>query len=389
MVPHIKIEDRLHELAGLTTQTFAVTVTAVNDNSPVITSNGGGASGSASVAENIAAVTTVTATDADLPAVALTYSISGTDAAKFTINPATGVVVFITAPDFEIPTDAGGDNAYNFVVTASDGTLTDAQSFTLTVTPVNDNNPVITSNGGGSSGAINVPDHTTAVATVTATDADLPAQSLTYSISGADASKFTINTSTGVVSFISPPDVAAPTDAGGNNVYDVIVQVSDGSVTDTQAIAVTVTSVNSAPSDVSLSVNSVVEGQAIGTTVGAFNSTDADAGGTFTYTLVGGAGSTDNASFTIDGSGNLKTAAVFNAATKNSYAIRVRTTDQGGLSIEKQFTVTVTSANVAPTDITLSSSSILELLASGSTVLSKGVQSTTSRALPMPLTPGS
>ena len=38
-----------------------------------------------------------------------------------------------------------------------------------------------------------------------------------------------------------------PQDAGGNNVYDVTVQVSDGTNTDSQAIAVTVTDVNEPP----------------------------------------------------------------------------------------------------------------------------------------------
>ena len=60
----------------------------------------------------------------------------------------------------------------------------------MTVTAVNDNTPVITSNGGGASAAINVAENTTAVTTVTATDADLPAQTLTYTISGgADAAR--------------------------------------------------------------------------------------------------------------------------------------------------------------------------------------------------------
>src|SRR5207249_1189108 len=44
------------------------------------------------------------------------------------------------------------------------------------------------------------------------------------------------------------PDFEAPADADGNNIYDVIVQVSDGIVTDTQAIAVTVTNANDPPS---------------------------------------------------------------------------------------------------------------------------------------------
>ena len=79
---------------------------------------------------------------------------------------------------------------------------------------------------------------------VTATDPDV-GQTLSYSIiGGADASKFTIDPTTGALSFITAPNFEAPTDAGGNNVYDVIVQVSDGhGGIDTQAIAVTVENV--------------------------------------------------------------------------------------------------------------------------------------------------
>ena len=85
-------------------------------------------------------------------------------------------------------------------------------------------------------------ENTTAVTTVTATDPDV-GQTLSYSIiGGADAGKFTIGSSTGALSFITAPNFELPTDAGGNNVYDVIVQVSDGhGGIDTQAIAVTVT----------------------------------------------------------------------------------------------------------------------------------------------------
>ncbi|WP_230182820.1 DUF4347 domain-containing protein, partial [Aquabacterium sp. CECT 9606] len=107
--------------------------------------------------------------------------------------------------------------------------------------------PVITSNGGGTAASVNVAENSTAVTTVTATDAD--GQTLTYSISGgADAARFTINSSTGVLTFVVAPDYEAPNDSGTNNVYDVVVSVSDGLDTDTQAIAVTVTAVNEAPS---------------------------------------------------------------------------------------------------------------------------------------------
>ncbi len=112
------------------------------------------------------------------------------------------------------------------------------------VAPGSQFEPLITSNGGGATAGVNLAENSTAVTTVTATDADLPAQTLSYSISGGvDAAKFTIVAGTGALSFVAAPNYEAPTDAGANNVYDVIVQVSDGALTDTQAIAVTVTDV--------------------------------------------------------------------------------------------------------------------------------------------------
>ena len=87
------------------------------------------------MAENTIAVTTVTATDADGDT--LTYSIAdGADAAFFSINASTGVLTFISAPNFENPLDAGVNNTYEVIVQVSDGTLTDTQTITVTVTDV-------------------------------------------------------------------------------------------------------------------------------------------------------------------------------------------------------------------------------------------------------------
>ncbi|HOB93535.1 MAG TPA: DUF4347 domain-containing protein, partial [Aquabacterium sp.] len=99
---------------------------------PVITSHGGGASASITVAENTTAVGTVTATDADGPTT--TFSIAGgADAALFTIDPASGALAFVVAPDHEAPQDAEQDNVYHLVVQASDGTLADTQALAVTV----------------------------------------------------------------------------------------------------------------------------------------------------------------------------------------------------------------------------------------------------------------
>jgi protocadherin Fat 4 len=224
---------------GTDTQDIAVTVTNVNE-APVITSNGGGATASTSAAENQTAVTTVTSTDVD--GGTAVYSISGgADAAKFTINSSTGVLAFVSAPDYETTTDVGGNNVYDVQVTVSDGNGgTDVQDIAVTVTNVNEA-PVITSNGGGATASTNIAENTTAVTTVTSTDVD--GGTAVYSISGgADAAKFTINSATGVLAFVSAPDYESPTDVGGNNIYDVQVAVSDGlGGTDTQDLAVTVT----------------------------------------------------------------------------------------------------------------------------------------------------
>jgi hypothetical protein len=106
--------------------------------------------------------------------------------------------------------------------------------------------------------------------------------------------------------------------------------------------------INHAPTDIALSSTTVSENLPAGTAVGTLSTTDPDTGNTFTYALVSGTGSTDNALFSISGS-TLLTAASFDYETKNSYSVRVRSTDQGSLYVEKAFTIAVTDANDPPT----------------------------------------
>ncbi|WP_397409912.1 peroxidase family protein [Polaromonas sp.] len=106
--------------------------------------------------------------------------------------------------------------------------------------------PVITSDGGGDTATRAVDENTLLVTTVTATDANEGAV-LTYAISGgADAAHFAIDANTGELSFVTAPNFEVPTDADGNNIYDVIVEVSDGTAVDTQALAVSVQNANDA-----------------------------------------------------------------------------------------------------------------------------------------------
>jgi hypothetical protein len=106
---------------------------------------------------------------------------------------------------------------------------------------------------------------------------------------------------------------------------------------------------------------------AANTVVGAFSSTDQDSGNTFTYSLVTGAGSTDNGAFTIVGN-QLQINSSPDFETKSSYNIRVRTTDQSGLSFEKALTLSVNDLNDAPTDLALSASSVNENVAANTVV---------------------
>ncbi len=82
------------------------------NNSPVISSNGGGATASVNAAENQTAVTDVQFDRRRRRRRGgLTYSLTtvaggGMDNGLFTLNAATGVLTFSSAPDFETPADA-------------------------------------------------------------------------------------------------------------------------------------------------------------------------------------------------------------------------------------------------------------------------------------------
>jgi Ca2+-binding RTX toxin-like protein len=108
--------------------------------------------------------------------------------------------------------------------------------------------PTITSDGGGDTTNLSIAENTTAVTTVIAVDSDA-GQSLSYSIvGGADAALFGIDATTGALTLNTGPNFEAPADAGGDNIYDLTVQVSDGNGgSDTQALSISVTNVNAAP----------------------------------------------------------------------------------------------------------------------------------------------
>ena len=110
--------------------------------------------------------------------------------------------------------NAGDTLIDTFTATTVDGT---AQVVTVTINGANDapnSPPTIT---GGDSEKHSIPENTTFVFNVNATDPD--GDTLTYSIvntAGTDFNKFTIDPSTGALAFISAPNFESPNDVGGN-----------------------------------------------------------------------------------------------------------------------------------------------------------------------------
>jgi Ca2+-binding RTX toxin-like protein len=336
-------------------QTFTIDITDVNE-APVITSDGAGATASVSINENTTAVADVNASDEDQPAQTLTYSIvGGADQARFQIDANTGVLSFVSAPNYEAPADAGPDNVYDVVVQVSDGTLSDTQAIAVTVQDVNEA-PVITSDGAGATAAVSVVENTNAVTTVTAVDPD-SGTTLTYSIiGGADADKFSINATTGALSFISPPNFELPTDAGTNNVYDVIIRASDGELHSDQALAVSVT--NEGPTDIQMTVTAIPgPNLPSNTTFGQFSvPTGEGNGGPYSFALLslnissldGNSVSDATPDVTVSASGALSTGNGQTALASNRiYELQVQVTE-GAESYHEFFSI-ITGTSVGET----------------------------------------
>ena len=179
----------------------------------------------------------------------LTFSITGgADQSLFILNSLTGELTFKAAPDFEKPIDTNGNNIYEVEITAYDNfgepattTLRGTTISTLNIEVTNVNEaPIITSGT-----AANFAENGIGIAyAVTASDPDA-GTTLTYTLDNAlDASLFNINATTGAITFKNAPDFETPLDNGANNIYNLTVIASDGSLIDSKAIAITVTDLN-------------------------------------------------------------------------------------------------------------------------------------------------
>ncbi|WP_310594203.1 LamG-like jellyroll fold domain-containing protein [Flavobacterium sp.] len=164
------------------------------------------------------------------------------------------------------------------------------------------------------------------------------------------------------------PTTPGARDTDGDGVPDYIevqqgtnpTQSDDARDTDGDGLSDYYETNNLAPTDISITTSTITENNSIGTIIGSFSSTDLVDTFDPTYALVSGVGATDNASFSIVGN-QIKAGIAFDFEAKSSYSIRVKTTDAGGLSYEKVFTITITNVNETPV-LTVSQNAIIGIV---------------------------
>lgn len=125
-----------------------------------------------------------------------------------------------------------GDNGATFyaIGTSADNETVQTNTATLTVNEV----VVVTAPTMPADTSATVQEGTTAVGTYVASSGDAP---ITYSLSGTDSSSFTINSTTGVLAFVSAPDYET------KNSYAVTVVATNSAGSDSQAVAVSITNI--------------------------------------------------------------------------------------------------------------------------------------------------
>ncbi len=257
----------------------------------------------------------------------LTYALSGDDASAFDIDSTTGQLRTKAVLDYETKT------SYSVTITVFDGSLTDTISVTINVTDVQENRaPVFASDSTTLSIAENTGSGANIGTPVAAIDMDTD-DTLTYALSGDDASAFEIDSMTGQLRTKAVLDYETKTS------YSVTITVSDGSATDRIIVNISVTDVNDAPvfNEGLPTTLSIAENMAATNIGDPFTATDED-DNTLRYSISGD----DADSFDIDSeTGQLKTKAALDYETKNSYEITVLVSDERNGYVLLEITINI------------------------------------------------
>ena len=329
-------------VGGTDTQNITVAVDPVNDNLPVVT-----AAQAFNVAESAAngtSVGVVAATDDDAGTTFSNWTITGgnTDGV-FEIVAATGELRILdnTNLDYETTT------SYTLSLTVSDGSNTSAvETVSVSITPVNDNTPVITA--AQSFSIAESASNGASLGTVAATDDDAGTTFSNWTITGGNTGGvFEIVAATGELRILDNTNL----DYEFTTSYTLSLTVSDGTNTSAvETVTVSVTPVNdNSPAITAAQSFSVAEAAANGVSVGTVAATDNDAGTTLhSWTIV--SGNTGGVFEIVAGTGELRVLdnTSLDFATTPSYTLGLTVSDGVHTSAVQTVTVNVTQNNVAP-----------------------------------------
>ena len=272
----------------------------------------------------------------------LEWMLSGQDSNLFDINN-NGELTFEQTPDYEKPFDASDPvddrNDYLLSVTVTDGTDTKSRDpVRVMVTNVNEA-PVFPSEATTITVSEDTLSGTDIGTPILADDPDV-GDSPQYSLSGTDATSFTLGDYSGQL------QTAEALDFSNKQSYTVVVTATDGDgLTDTITVTIGITDVDYPPAFANTTdTRSVDENTAADTNIGAPITADDPDTTTLTYTLEG----TDAASFDIDSaSGQLKTKSPLDHETKSTYSVTVNASD-GTMNDTITVTITVNDVNEDP-----------------------------------------
>jgi VCBS repeat-containing protein len=244
----ITVNDGVETLS----QEITVNISSIPDDPILTTSN------TITVDEDTASTAIAfAATDADGDELYYTFSTPS----KGVVTPDASNGTYVYTPN----TDANGNDS--FTVSVNDGISTVSETVNITITAVNDD-PILTT-----SNTISV-------------NEDTPSSAITFSATDVDEDTLTYTFSTPTKGFITRDDVNGTyiytpnTDANGNDSFTI--SVNDGTSTISETVNITITAVNDDPSLTTsneITVNESTASQAI-----AFSATDAD-GDILTYTF--------------------------------------------------------------------------------------------------------
>ena len=275
------------------------------------------------------------------------WSATGTDGNDFTIE--NGGLKFTNLPDFESPQGSGLDNnLYLVTVQARDDNFNSSSlSVTVIVTDQNEG-PEVSGQQSLSFTENQLTDRV--LATYTGSDPEDPFTPITrWSLSGTDAGDFTINEN-GELTFRNVPDYEKPADSGRDNVYNLYVRASDGSLYGYLPVTVTVEDVNEPPTITTTSKTDFTYRENGTATIYTFKASDPERG--IIYWSASGA---DGSDFAISETGALTFTNPPNFESpqgsgldNNQYLVTVQARDDNFNSSSLPITVSVTDVNEGP-----------------------------------------